>query len=531
MLHRLPLLATLGAVGLLALAEGCNGASHADGSPGGGSAVVAANAARPSFDPSAPRRMHHPRPRTRNGHRLRRFLLEHAGPDDAGEADANTPFGDFWWIGATSTQTSAIPNSGVRMEATVVTAPTGAANGCFSVWTSDVLSNGMWGQIGYSACDIPGEAFFDLTAFFQVWDLNVGADGELLVDQETNDITPGLHAFAMYVQSGTTWAYAVDGNVMGLVDMGSATGDSPYGVATLSEEGDGVAAAFVPPNVDVPVAMEVMAGGTWGPATTAEVENTAGLSGVVGQLQDSNLADDQIIIGGSSPTLANYVPLWSGTVTDGGISTVSDAGAVSEPYVSVACPTANATVGGKLTMPISATSPVGIAAVTVSVDGEYDLDGGSYQVLCNLHAAPYTCEWDTTGESDGQYLLNVAAIDDSGNTTYEWVLVNVSQSASSPCPGPSDGGTVDGGAGDAGLDAGSGGHDASVQDSGSPTAGDGGGEGGPTMSPDGGGTGANGHGASGCGCHAGDDRSSPVPAASAFALLLGLAVRTRRRRS
>ncbi len=529
MLHRLPLLATLGAVGLLALAGGCNGASHADGSPGGGSAVVAGNAARPSFDPSASRRMHHPRPRTRNGHRLRRFLLDHAGPGDAGEVDANTPFGDFWWIGATSTQTSAIPNNGVRMEATVVTAPAGAANGCFSVWTSDVLSNNMWGQIGYSACDIPGEAFFDLTAFFQVWDLNVGADGELLVDQETNDITPGLHAFAMYVQSGTTWAYAVDGNVMGLVDMGSATGDSPYGVATLSEEGDGVAAAFVPPSVEVPVAMEIMAGGTWGPATTAEVENTAGLSGVVGQLQDSTLADDQIVIGGSSPTLANYVPLWSGTVTDGGLSTVSEAGAVSEPYVSVACPTANATVGGKLTMPISATSPAGIADVTVSVDGENDLDGGSYQVLCNLHTVPYVCEWDTTSESDGQYLLNVAATDDQGNTTYEWVLVNVSQGASSPCSGPSDGGAADGGAGDAGLDAGSGGHDASVQDSGSPTTMDSGVEGDSTTYADGGVP--DNHSPQGCGCHAVDDRSSPAAAACALALLLGLAVRMRRRRS
>jgi hypothetical protein len=78
---------------------------------------------------------------------------------------------------------------------------------------------------------------------------------------------------------------------------------------------------------------------------------------VVGQLQDSTLADDQIIIGGSSPTLASYVPLWSGTVTDGGLSTVSEAGAVSDPYVAVACPTANATVGGVLTIPISATSP------------------------------------------------------------------------------------------------------------------------------------------------------------------------------
>jgi MYXO-CTERM domain-containing protein len=166
--------------------------------------------------------------------------------------------------------------------------------------------------------------------------------------------------------------------------------------------------------------------------------------------------------------------------------------------------------------------------VTVTVDGENDLDGGAYRMLCNLQAAPYTCEWDTTGESDGQYLLNVAAIDDQGNTTYEWVLVNVSQSASSPCPGPNDGGAVDGGAGDAGLDAGGGGHDASVQDSGSPMATDSGAEAGPTMVPDAGGGGGS-HSSSGCGCRVVDDRSSPAAAASALALLLGLAVRRRRR--
>jgi MYXO-CTERM domain-containing protein len=476
----------------------------------------------------------------RSGHRIGSYLLGHTQTEADG---GNTPFGNFWWIGASSTSTSAIPNSGVRMEADVITTPAAAAGGCFSVWTSDTLANQMWGQIGYSACNLPGEPFYDLTSFFQVWDLSIGPDGQLVVDQESSDITPGLHAFAMYVESGTTWVFAVDGNVMGAVDMGSTTADTPGGVSLLSEEGDGVAAPFAPPAVAVPVAMEVYTGGTWGPATTAVVVNTALLSGVAGHLQDPALADDQLVIGGSSPTLAAGVALWDGVVTDGGISTASDAGTLSEPYVSVACPAPNSTVGGKFAIPISASADAGVASVAVSVDGANDLDGGSSATLCNLTAPPYTCEWDTSGQSDGPYFLYVLVTDSQGAYTYEDVLVNVSQGAPAPCTGSGDGGAGSdgggGGPGDAGhADAGKGGG----ADGGAADGAGAGGDGGKAPLPDGathggpatdaaatdaGGTGG-GHPSGGCSCDAAGE-GTLATGSPGLLWLLGLAAAWRRR--
>jgi hypothetical protein len=476
--------------------------------------------------------MDHPRPIlrgghgiTRDGHHARGALQGHAQPD-AGLPDANTPFGSFWWIGASSTTTSAIPNSGVRMEADVITAPAEAAGGCFSVWTSDTLSNGMWGQIGYSACALPGNPFYDLTAFFQVWDLSVPPDGQLLVDQESDDIAPGLHSFAMYVQSGTTWVFAVDGNPMGACDMGSATANAPGGVMTLSEEGNGVAGPFTPPAVAIPVTMEVLTGTAWGSATTATVVNTAGLSGVVGNVQDPTLADDQIVIGGQSPTLDAGVPLWNGTLTDGGLSSASDAGTLSEPFVQIGCPAPNATVGGTLFIPITTSAPSGIASVAASVDGANDLDGGSTVSLCNLTAPPYDCVWDTTGESEGPYFLDVIATDGHGNTTYETILVDVSHSASSPCPEGGDGGSDDGGGADA--------SEGDASDGGSHPGSDGG-----TTPRDGGGSGgvrdaasdaadAGGRSA-GCSCDAAGERSLASGPCPVLVLLLSLATAWRRK--
>jgi hypothetical protein len=523
----------------LATALGCATGRHSDRTTSEDPQALAMVAPTPLVAPSEaihrPHAIRHPRPRSRNGHLVRNFLLDHGDPLHD-PPDGNTPFGNFWWIGASSTQTSAIPNSGVQMEATVVTTPAGAAGGCFSVWTSDVLANDMWGQIGFSACDDPGEPFYDLTSFFQVWNLAVGSDGELLVDQESDDITPGLHTFSMYVQSGTIWAYAVDGNVMGTSDMGSATGNAPYGVQTLSEEGDGVAAAFVPPSVPLPVAMEVRTGSTWGPATTALVVNTAGLGGVVGSLQDSTLADDQIIIGGDSPTLAQDVPLWNGTATSGGISTESDAGVLSEPYVTIACPSANATIGGKVALQIAATAANGITSVTVSADGANDADGGSEANLCTLTAPPYTCEWDTTNAADGQYFLYVVALDGMGFATYEDMLVTISHAASSPCSTPPDGGSV-GQDGGSITDAGGGGHDGGhVVEGGSPGT-DSGASGNPPLdgAVDDAATGAaaSGSHSNGCSCRAigdgADTGRAPGPISALAAL--GIALFVRRRRS
>jgi Bacterial Ig domain len=498
----------------------CHAESHGDGTASPPHPTTEAPVAIERGPHASPQHPHH---RVRDGRLARSLLLDHDAPD------ADTPFGNFWWIGASSTETSAVPNNGVRMEATVVERPAGAAGGCFSVWTSDILDNQMWGQIGYSGCDV-GDAFYNFTSFFQVWNLAAGADGTLLVDQESDDITVGLHTFAMYVQSGTTWAYAVDGNVMGACDMGSATGNAPYGVATLIEEGDGVVSAFTPPSIAFPAAMEVMSGTTWGPATTAEVYNSAGLSGVVGHLQDTALADDQMIIGGASETLDAGIPLWNGTTTSGGLSTDSDAGTLAEPYVAIDCPLVNATIGGQVSIPITATATGGIASVVVSVDGVNDEDGGTALQPCTLTTPPYVCVWDTTASPDGSYYLNVFATNQQGTSTYEDIVVNVAHGTTFSCATSTAG--SDGGLADAGTDAG---HDAGQTmgaDAGPTTSDDGGNPEGAALDAT---TGiATSHSSSGCSCRAAGAEAAndgERGAAAALGLMGVIVVSARRRRN
>ena len=375
--------------------------------------------------------------------------LTRPGPPDASDLvdgqvmpDANTPWGAFWWMGARSTTASAIPNSGVRATLEVVDAP--PESGCLSYWTSDTLDNRMWGQVGYSMCTYPGYPVYARTAFFQVWDLSVPPDGELLLDVDTTDLSLGLHSFSMAQQSGTTWAYAVDGVVLGTYDMKSAVADEPAGVATLCEEGDGVAEAFVPPAVAAPVAMEVLGSAGWGPASTAQAYNLMGVSGVVGRLQDAGLASDQVIIGGAAPMLPNGTALWDGTSLDGGIdAAVSDAAVSVPPFVAITCPSSNATFGGTVVISAEAHAPAGVAEVDFQVDSTN---------RCTVFAPPYTCAWDSTiGAGNGLHFVEARVLDTLGAQTWTYLPVNVDRSAPPACVQPRDAGRlVDAGAGAAG---------------------------------------------------------------------------------
>ena len=409
-------------------------------------------------------RIRHPRPPVSNGHHVRDFL--HDQPLQGASVDASNPFPDFWWIGAYSTDTSAIPNTGVQFSTQVVNTPAGATGGCFNVWTSDTLDNDMWGQVGFSACDEAGEPEYDSTAFYQIWNLAVGNGGELLVAANSSELTVGLHNFSMYVDSGTTWAFAVDGNVFGVYDMKSATADVKEGVSTLCEEGDGIDAAFVPPVLQMPITMEVRSstGLTWGPADQAQVFNTAKLSGVVGHLQMPALANDQIIVGGSTPAFDAGTLLWNGTSTEGGLPTTSDAGPSSPPYVAVSCPVAGVTLGGTVVVQATASAAAGVAEVEFAADGKS---------LCTVSSPPFECAWDTSSLANGPYYVVAQVVDTQDNATWEYVVVNVDHTAGNPCPavaadaGPEDAGMTgtDGAPSDAGT------ADGAIADASAPDAG------------------------------------------------------------
>ncbi len=405
-------------------------------------AAGVATAARP------PAPLAHP-PHHRHGHfpgdRVRR------SPSDAE---------DFWWIGAESTGSAGVPNNGVQaIIQSVSDAPSG---GCFDCWTSESLTNGTWGQIGFSACD--PSVGYPFEAFYQIWNTSTegalpdgGVDyGVFLVDGETTNLSTGDHLFTMSVVSGTTWAFAVDGVVLGTYDMGSATANEVNAISTLCEEGDGVAAQYVPPQVDMPVTMDVLQSGTWSPVAAGDVYNTAGLSGVVGHLQDAG-PDESVVVGGGAPYLAPGTPLW----TSASGAEPPDAGPATSfpPFVTITAPVAGTTVSGTVAVTTSVHASTGSIASVVFYD-----DTGT--LLATDATAPYDFSWDTSGLADGgTHYIQAGAEDHAGNTTWVTVYVNVVALA------PADAGPQDSGEPDAnapvdagGLDAGP--LDASVDDAG-----------------------------------------------------------------
>ena len=208
---------------------------------------------------------------------------------------------NFYYVGAEASGSDALPNSGVQATIQVVSQP---VSDCLSYWVSDDLSNNMWGQVGYSICG--GSTPW---AFWEVWNLNTTS----FVTQSFAPVTTGYHKFSMYLQSGTIWAYALDGQVFGTYDMEARVSSSSYPVYALSEEGY-VSAPWNPVQVTFSVAIQVMQSGTWQYVQTASsFGNSWGLQG---NLQDSSLADDEMAVGGNISPLASGTALWNNGTPD-----------------------------------------------------------------------------------------------------------------------------------------------------------------------------------------------------------------------
>ncbi|MGD0397238.1 MAG: hypothetical protein ABSB26_10105 [Nitrososphaerales archaeon] len=240
-----------------------------------------------------------------------------------------------WWVGASSTDSSALPNMGVKGVIQVVSTQ---VTGCLAFWVSDDLSNNNWGQVGYYICDgsVP-------EAFYQVWNLNTNT----ILTGGIASVSIGAHSFAMRFQSGTTWAYLLDGNVIGTYDMGASTSSSSYPVFALSEEEADSVFAF--PLVTFTTAMQVLQSGTWNAVQTAQSYGTAW--GISGSAQGGGLQNDQIVAGGSLATLPQGTLLWGG----GSSTTTSSASTTFPPVTSTV--TVTTTVTDRTTSTQTATQP------------------------------------------------------------------------------------------------------------------------------------------------------------------------------
>jgi thermitase len=110
------------------------------------------------------------------------------------------------------------------------------------------------------------------------------------------------------------------------------------------------------------------------------------------------------------------------------------------PTVSFNSPGAGATVSGTVSVQVNAGDNVGVASVSVSVDG------GS---PATDTTAPYSFTWDTTGWANGSHTLTATATDTSGNTATASIIVTVNNVADTTAPtisitSPTAGATVSG---------------------------------------------------------------------------------------
>jgi hypothetical protein len=200
---------------------------------------------------------------------------------------------------------------------------------------SDDLSNNYWGQVGYyiSGSSVP-------FAFYQIWNLN----NMSILTSGITSVSTGTHTFSMYLQSGTTWVYALDGVVLGTYNMGANSSSSSYPVYAVSEEqGSGV---FSFPAVTFSTAMQVLRSGAWSSVQTAESYGTAW--GVAGASQDEALQADQVIVGGSLATLSVGITLWSSAASTTS-STATTSSSVTLPPATTTLASTSVTTAGTST--------------------------------------------------------------------------------------------------------------------------------------------------------------------------------------
>jgi len=203
--------------------------------------------------------------------------------------------GSVWLVGAMSTDASALPNTGVRSTFQVINMPT---TGSLAFWVSDGLSNNVWGQVGYFISE--GGA---PVAFYQIWNLTT----DTVLASATTTIETGNHTFSMDVQNGTTWAYAIDGNVFGTYDMGASLSSLTYPVYTVSEEQGNATFSF--PAVNFDSVMQVLRSGSWNPVLRAVSYGNSW--GIEGNLQTNKLGANQMIVGGTLAQIPQGTVLWS----------------------------------------------------------------------------------------------------------------------------------------------------------------------------------------------------------------------------
>ncbi|MGP8125599.1 MAG: hypothetical protein ACLQEQ_07015 [Nitrososphaerales archaeon] len=220
---------------------------------------------------------------------------------------------NYYYVGAQAPSSACSPtcapvfNTGAETQVQVVSQQ---VTGCLSYWVGDDSQANIWGQVGYYICDGSSPV-----AFYQVWNLNTSS----VLTTGTTTVSAGSHFFSMYLEYGTVWAFALDGTVFGTQDMQSSISSSTHPVQAVNEEGE-VSAPWNPAQVQFGTTMQIEQSGVWTPVASASEPWGCGTSaqscwGVQGGSQNSALPADDVVVGGSAPTLALGSTLWNGATS------------------------------------------------------------------------------------------------------------------------------------------------------------------------------------------------------------------------
>jgi hypothetical protein len=309
-----------------------------------------------------------------------------------------------WWVGASATTASALPNTGVSGTVQVISTP---VSGCLTFWVSDDLEDNIWGQVGYY---LYGSS--TPVAFYEIWNLNTNTE----LFAATTSVTTGYHTFSMYLESGTTWAYALDGKVFGTYDMGASVSSSSYPVYALSEESY-VSSPFSFPTTTFTTAMQVMQSGGWNYVQTGNSYGTAW--GVQSNLQNQGLQNDEIALGWQAAPTSQGSTLWNGAPSPSPSPTLSTA---------ITSPAAGSSVTGTVTVTSTSSASDGVAKVELYVDGA--LAGTSTSIQSSF-------QWNTGQYSSGAHSLYTEVYDIAGDTAVSSPTVSVTVLAAPTPTGPS----------------------------------------------------------------------------------------------
>ena len=318
---------------------------------------------------------------------------------------ASASTGSIWYAGATSTDSSAIPNYGVRSVIDVESQPNIPAGSDLLPWVAVTLSNNIWIQAGYYNQPTGTGTSTPPKGFLEIWNLNTYTILQTLYPP----VTTGKHIFSIYLVSGTTWAVSYDNTIWTTYDTGSNISSSNQPIEAMVEM---QAPSMLSINtVDFPVALQVLktAGGPWTNVNTA-ISGYNGF-GVQGQIQNSSLPAGYANIGTSIP-VAHGATLWDSTS-----NTTNTA-----PVVTITSPTSNSWNGGTITVPVSAAAygSSTISSVQLYVDNN---------LIATDSSSPYNFNLDTMILSNAQHNMKVLATDSNNNLASSSININVDNTA------------------------------------------------------------------------------------------------------